>query len=451
MKKVFFLAVFSFISLNAITLQESISFALKHNNALKQADIFVERSKSVRDSKKAQNFGRVDLLSSYDHYNNARTLAPLTPMSIVGSPDGAYTIPTTKDMFSVGVTYNVVLFDGFAQQNSYKISDLQYKNAAIKSHLGREELIYNVRNLYISLLALEEQLEAQKLYTDAQIRLLDRIKKEKDLGSKSKLDILRAKNSVQESRTKVVSIDANIDIIKATLSALMGDKKFDNTTPLDISVEDNEEIVNSSLDITSLDRYKATELNINVTKRKQEQVKSNYYPHIDFNAYYGQNFGPNDTTNTVPSTSNAPTAGETLIENGDWNNADNWQVGIHLKWNLVDFGQTSALTQEAELAYIQAKLDREDTKIQLNKNVVIAQNKIKLAIAQYDNFKSQYMLLDETQKIEKVRYDNDTLALTDLLDTSAKKELMYAQMINAKYTYQRAKFYLDYLLEKGDK
>jgi outer membrane protein TolC len=451
MRKTFLLLVCSFMSLNAMTLQESISYALKHNNNLKQADVSTERLQAVRDSKKAKNFGRVDLLSSYDHYNNARTLAPLTPMSIVGSPDGAYKIPTTKDMISVGVAYNVTLFDGFAQQNIYKISDLQYQNAAIKSHLGKEELIYNVRNLYISLLALEEQLNAQNLYTEAQQRLLDRIKEEKALGSKSKLDELRAQNSVEESRTKAVTMEANIDILKASLSALMGGKEFDKTSPMDIIIDKDSVVRYQDEDIISLDRYKAAQLNVKASQKKQEQVKSSYYPHIDFSAYYGQNFGPNDTTNTVPLQNSAPTAGTTLINEGDWNNADNWQVGVHLKWNILDFGQTSALNEEAKLGYMLAKLDEENVKIQLNKNIVTAKNKIKLAEAQYDNFRSQYMLLDETQKIEQVKYDNDALSLTDLLDTSAKKELMYAQMINAKYSYQKAKYYLDYLLENGEK
>ena len=59
-------------------------------------------------------------------------------------------------------------------------------------------------------------------------------------------------------------------------------------------------------------------------------------------------------------------------------------------------------------------------------------------------------MLSETQMIEQVSYDNDALSLTDLLDTRAKKELAYAKMIDAKYNYQKAKYYLDYLLEKGD-
>ena len=61
------------LSLQAMSLNETISYALEHNNVLQQANISVERSKTLRDSKQGQRFGRVDILASYDHYNNPRT------------------------------------------------------------------------------------------------------------------------------------------------------------------------------------------------------------------------------------------------------------------------------------------------------------------------------------------------------------------------------------------
>lgn len=445
------LLTLTFFSLQAMTLDESISYALENNNALKQSDMSVEHSKSSRDGMQAKNFGRVDIIASYDHYNLSRTLAPLTPMSIVGTPDGAYQIPTTQDLFSAGIAYNVVLFNGFAQQSAYKISDLQYQNAAIRSKLGREELIYNVRNLYISLLALQEQLQAQQIYTESEQKLFERIKKEHQLGSKSRLDLLRAQNSLESSSAREQTMEANIEILKASLSALMGNRVFDKSEPIAITIDEEQKIDVSVEKITGLKRYQATELNIKANAHKREQSKSGYYPVIDFGAYYGQNFGPNDTTNTVPPTNMAPTAGQTLIEEGDWHNEAIWQVGVHLKWNILDFGATSSKNRESKLAYLQAKLESDNVGIELRKNIVTAQNKIKLATAQFNSTASQYELLSETEKIEQIRYDNNALTLTDLLATRSQKSLAYAQMITAKYEYQKATYYLDYLLEKGDK
>ena len=360
-----YLLLFMFFSsfLQAMSLEESISYALEHNNDLKTQNMSIEISKSLKESKKVKKYGRLDMMASYDHYNNARTLAPLTPMAIVGSPDGAYTIPSTNDMFSVGISYNVALFDGFAQRSAYEISDLQYKRSAIMSHLGREELIYNVKNIYLSILSLEELLEAQNIYTKAQQKLADKIAKELELGSKSKLDLLRAQTSVEASHSQESTIEANLAILKSTLSAFMGGKEFDKSESVDILVvkETLDDI--SHKEIVSLDRYRATQINIKASEKKKLQVESAYYPHIDFSAYYGQSFGPNATKNTVPQTSTAATAGQTLIDEGDWNHESNWQIGLHLKYNIFDFGQTSALDEEARLSYLKAKLESQGVEI----------------------------------------------------------------------------------------
>lgn len=449
--KTLFLLFFTFFTyLEAMSLDETIQYALVHNNALKQANISIQRSKSIRDVKQAQKFGSVNALASYDYYSDARTLTPLTPMSIVSSPDGSYKIPTTQNMFSVGIAYNVVLFDGFKQQNSYKISDLQYKVSSIKTLLAREEVIYNVKNLYLSLLASQELLDAQHLYTSSQRKLVDKISQELELGSKSKLDYLKAKSSLTSSELQEASLKSNISILKATLSSFMGDKTFDKTEPIEISLDARVAFDEETQELNSLKRYKASELNVQASQRKKAQAKSAYYPKIDFSAYYAQNFGPNDTQNRVPLTSAAPTAGQTLIDKGEFNNEESYQIGLHLKWNIFDFGGTSALNEEAKLAYLQAKLESNNVEIELRKNLITAQNKIELAEQEHKHSLIQYELLSETYKMEKVRYENDALSLTDLLDTSAKKELSYAQMINAKYSYQKANYYLDYLLEKGD-
>ncbi len=453
MMKFFLLPLLSLASLYAMSLDETISYALKHNNTLKQSNVNVERSLSLKDAKKAENFGRIDLLASYDHYNNARTLTPLTPMSIIGSADGAYTIPTTKDLFSVGVAYNVVLFDGFAQRSMYKITGLQHLNSKIRSKLGKEELIYNVRSIYLSILGLKEQLQAQQKYLTAQEKLYSSVQKAYSLGSKSKLELLKAQTTLEESLSAITSLQANINILKATLTHLMGAKEFDDAQSIEINMplESSVQTANNTTeDITSLQRYKVSRLNMAMSKRKQEQIDASYYPRIDFSAYYGESFGPNDTTNTVPLTSTAPTAGQVVLNQGDWNSEINWQVGLHLKWNILNFGVTSAQSQEAKLAYLESKLQSEGIALELRKNILVAKSKIELSLAEYKNANAQYLLLDETQKIQELRYENNALSLTDLLDTSAKKELVYAKMLNAKYSYQRAVYYLDYLLEKGE-
>jgi outer membrane protein TolC len=429
-------------TLSAMTLDETIQKALLHNNTLKKITLDVQQSKANRASKKAQNFGRIDLVANYDHYNNARTLSPLTPMDIVSSADGSYKIPTTKDLMSAGLAYNVVLFNGFAQQNSYKISDILYKNSIIQSKLGKEELIYNVRTLYLSLLSLDEQLEAQKAYTISQEKLYKKIVISYKLGSKSKLDTLTAKNAYEASLSAQQKLEANIDILRATLTALIGGENFKDEKQINIDIAYKE---NNPVSVETLNRYRLYKLKSDVAAKKVATAKASYYPKIDFSAYYGYSMGPNATTNTSAA------SGTTYLEKGDFNSDTIWQLGLHLKWNLYDFGSRSALVQKEKLALISSKLQEQDIKLEIDKNLKIAKSKLSLARSEYNAALSQYELLQEITKAQEVKYENNAATLTDLLDYRAKEELAYAQMIGSKYEFQKAKYYIDYLLERGEK
>ena len=442
MDKKIALSLLAALSLNAMNLDETIKEALLHNNSLKKVVLDKKEAQENRNFKKSQNYGRFDLKVDYDHYNNARTLAPLTPMDIVSSPTGAYQMPTTNDLISTGVSYNVVLFDGFAQQNSYKISDLAYKNSALKIKLSREELIYNVRSLYLSLLSLQEQLEAQKKYVNSQNRLYEYVLKEYELGSKSKLDTLEAKNSYTEALSIKKKIEANINILKASLSQIIASNKFDKAEKITINFNDHGE-VNPAFQ--QLSRFKLAEFSKDIAEKKLASAKATYYPKIDFSAYYGYSMGPNATTNTFPAT------GVTYLNKGDFNSENIWQVGLHLKWNIYDFGAKSANVQKEKISLLKSKIDIDDVKLELDKSLKIAKSKVALAKADYASLKSQYELLVAIQEAQKIKYENNALTLTDLLDTEAKEALVYAKMINAKYEYQKAKYYIEYLLEKGEK
>ncbi len=442
MNKKIALSLLVALSLNAMDLNETVKEALLHNNSLKKVILDKKEAKQNRDLKKSQNFGRFDLKVDYDHYNNARTLVPLTPMDIAASPTGAYEIPTTNDLVSTGVSYTVVLFDGFAKQNSYKISDLAYKNSTLKIKLSREELIYNVRSLYLSLLSLQEQLNAQEKYVESQNRLYEYVLKEYDLGSKSKLDTLEAKNSYVEALSSKKKIEANIAILKASLSKLIASNKFDKAEKITISFNEDAQ---QNPDIKKLSRFKLAEFSKNIAQKRVDSAKASYYPKIDLSTYYGYSMGPNATTNTYSAT------GTTYLNEGDFNSENIWQVGLHLKWNIYDFGVKSASVQKEKIALLKSKIDINDVKLELTKNLKIAKSKVALAKADYISLKSQYELLVAIQEAQKIKYENSALSLTDLLATEAKEALVYAKMVNAKYEYQKARYYIEYLLEKGEK
>ena len=446
MKKIFLLGFVSSFSLYGLTLDDTISKALQNNTQLKKISLQTEQSSQIKKSKKANRYGKLNVLSSYDHYNSSRTLAPVAPVQTASDPTNAYKVPTTQDMFSTGINYIVVLFNGYAQQNSYKISDILEKTSYMKEELAKEELIYNIKSLYISLLALQKQLIAQKEYTRSQKDLVSQIEYAYKLGKKSYLDTLKAKNSYQSSLYFEAKLSSNIDILKSSLTLLIGGEPFDKAE--DIQIDIDTPIIDNK-NITTLKRYKLAQLKSDVANKRVNLQKSSYYPIIDFSAYYGFNYGPNDTTNTY--TDRNTNINTTYLEKGDWNSQEVWQAGIHLKWNIFDFGEKSALLQKEKIAKIEAQLDIENTKLEIDKQLKNGYSKLKLAKTSYFSSKTELELLDEIAKVELIKYENDAATITDLLDAQAKQKVAYAKMITSKYEYKKAKYYINYILEKGIK
>jgi len=156
MKKSLLLAMTA-LSLQALTLDEAIETGLKNSPNFLMQQNRILLSEEVKNLKNASNYGKVALKGSYTHYNIPRTLTPIVPPI---SPD----ILTSEDIGSLGLAYDVILFSGFSGMRDVEIASLSTDASQIALKLSREQLIYNIRSLYLKILALSSQKEAATTY-----------------------------------------------------------------------------------------------------------------------------------------------------------------------------------------------------------------------------------------------------------------------------------------------
>ena len=100
---------------------------------------------------------------------------------------------------------------------------------------------------------------------------------------------------------------------------------------------------------------------------------------------------------------------------------------------------------------MQATFEKQQTLLDLRKSLVEAVEKMKQEYANYQGNLKQYALSKQSEKIEKVRYKNGVSTINDLLFASSQTHISKAKLIESKYNYQKGKFYMDYLLERGVK
>jgi outer membrane protein TolC len=427
MKQLFYLLIFC-VPLFSITLDDLISQTMQNSTAIKQANAQSELAKLQLHSTKASRYGELNLMGDATHYNIERTLAPLTPTAISsGSP-----VTTSQDIYSGGVSYTLPLFTGFAQTADVEINRLASKMSDIKSRLTKEQIIYNIRSLYLAILTQQEILKAQKSNTEALEELSKRINQELQLGKKAEIDLLKAKADVEASKTKEAILRANIKTTLASLSALSG-VKIDTIEKIDIDiVKPNYNIDDLFSQKQNLAKIKEQDLALKKADKLISKTAASNLPQLNLNSYLGKNYAKDSKSD-------------------DWEDETLWQVGVSLRYNILDFGKRDATIQKAKISKLQATLKKEQTILDLKKDLISAIGKIEQNYAQYLGNSAGYNLSKKSEKIEQVRYESSVSTLNDLLLAKSKTRLSLSKLIESRYNYQKSRFYLDYLLEKGIK
>ncbi len=410
-----------------VTLDELSKYALKHSPLVKEAEAQSRFAKLSHKQSRADQYGELNLIGDYNHYNIERTLAPLTPSSISsGTP-----ITTSEDILSVGLSYSVALFTGFAQTKTVEIEGISKEMADIKVDLTKEQLIFNIRSLYLAVLSQQEVLKAQNSYIETLESLTNQIEKELQLGKKAKIDLLKAKVELKNAKTKRETLSSNIEITLASLSAMVGKNVDTNLTPIDVEVKElnysKETLFKESL---SLSRVKIDNLNVKKADRFIAKSNSSKFPTISLNSYYGKNYGKD-------------------IKSDDIDDEVLWQVGLKAQYNLIDFNKRDISTQKAKVAKLQAILKKEKNELELKKLLSVAIANIARSVAEYEGNQAELELSKKTEMIELKRYENGVSTLNDLLLAKNRTQFARSKLIQSRYEYQKNRYYLEYLQEKG--
>ncbi len=427
MRYVLYLLIFS-LSLFGDSLGELVNYALKNSTVVKKSVISEQLAKLKRKESRVSQYGEINLAGDITHYNSARTLAPLTPTSMAsGLP-----ITTTKTIYTAGISYSVPLFTGYAQTRQIEIDDIAKNMAKIKLKLTKEQLTYNIRSLYISILSQKELLFAQKNYIDSLQRLTKQIDNEVRLGKKAKIDLFKAKADLQASKTAWEMTKSNIEIMRASLSSVVGKEvgKLDGVY-IDLK-KPNYKMDELYSKISNLSRVAIDDMSIKKASKMVDKSKSAKYPQISFNSYAGKNYGEDRGVN-------------------GWDDETMIQVGLSLRYSIYDFGKRDIATQKAELSKIEAKLAKEQSLLDIKKMLIEAVQKINQSYSEYLGNSKQFELSKKSESIESVRYENGVSTLNDLLLAKSKTELASAKVIQSRYNYKKSIYYLDYLLERGIK
>ena len=412
------------LPLMATTLPELIERGLTENSAIKKTELQIDLMRVKQEESIAKQFGSLDLVGSYTHYSTPRTLAPIVPSSL--SPTSS--VDTTQDLFSSALQFSMPLFTGGALKQQVSIDKIAQRMGESRKRLTKEELIYNIRSLYLSALSLQEIIISQKQYVTTLESLSETISFGVEIGKKAKIELLKANNTLQEAKGKVAVTKSSLRMVKSTLEALTHHRNIGHLEPLKVTISSLDSSIKPE-DLEQLERFRLQDFEIEKGEKMVSKVEALQKPQVAISSYVGHNYDFDQID---------PVEHEHL-----------WQVMVNVKWNLFDFGVNEAKVQQAKIAKLQSVVAKETTTEGFRKLFAKAQNEIETALSNHETISSQYALLQESQMIEEARYDAGVATLNDLLLAKSKTQLVKSQMIQSRYAYQNGVFYLEYLLEQG--
>lgn len=408
------LLFFSAITLQALTLNEAIELGLKNSPDFLMQQNRILLSKASTKLKKSSNYGTLALRGSYTRYNIPRTLSPIVPPLQPG-------IIISEDIGSLGVAYDLNLFSGFSGMRDVEIASLSVDAADLALKLSREQLIYNIRSIYLKILSLKSQKEGAHAY----YRALQKLHKIVDIGvkvgKKPKVDLLKVRADLESADVGIKELNANIEILKATLASVIGVDEVTNIE--DITTDTHVQLADR--DIKPLNRYQLSRIQEQKGAKKLKNAQSSYYPNLSLNGYLGNNYGKGE-------------------------DAEIWQVGLGLNWVLFDFGSRSARVQKAKIEQLQNTLEAKKVELTLTKELHEAKAKVDIAVSRLQSAKAELALVEESTKIEDMRYKQGVGTIYDLLFAQSRHQNTMSKEINARYTLQSAIYYYKYITENGE-
>jgi len=374
-------------SFETLTLKQTIAGAITANLGLQSSK---EGTKAALATKKATQTELFPTFSAIYQYSENDESANV----------GGITIGVERE-YSFRTSVTQPIFRGFSLVNQLEISKLGLNVAQITEKLVRQDIIFNAKKIYFSLL------QAKKLFNVAEETVTqiaaqkDVAKNFYDVGMSPLNDLLQAEVELANAAQERIVARNELENAESDFNILLR-RSLD--TP--VAIEDVLEYASFEHDLAfcyseaekSRLEIKIADLEVEITAKELKLARKDYYPSVDLQG----NYFKSGTDWTVDG-------GEGIFDPGGWN------ILATASWNFWEWGRTSYGIKEKHSRLSQARLRKSDIldNIRLEvKNAYLRTREAEKAIIAVEKAVEQ---AKENYRINEERYQAQMATPTDLL------------------------------------
>ncbi|WP_439883314.1 TolC family protein [Pontibacter sp. MBLB2868] len=415
-----------------LTLQESINYALEHNEDIKKATYDEMGSRYQINEAKSAGLPQVSATGTFDYYPNLPT--QILPGAIVGKPGTDVPVKFGKD-YNVqgGVTLQQLLFSQsyFVGLKAAKSAEDLYR---LRKEMTQEEVIYNVGTAFFMVQQTKEQFKSIEANLDklAQLERILTLQYKNDLVKK--VDVTR----IQVNRTNLENTKKSLQTgYEQQLNML----KFFMGMPLEEQIALQASEINMEAQTLSANLENAPNARTQyqlLAKQKElkgleiQGIRSGYYPTLSAYGRYAYQTQRNE--------------GQLFDSETPWFKTS--VVGLQLNIPIFDGFKKSSQVKQRELELQKYETDikkfNKSVMVELNNAISQLQNSQSAIAAQEKNVDLAQEVYDTTNKL----YKEGISPLTDLLDSEVTLREAKTNLNNEVLKYKIAQ--LNYLKAKGE-
>jgi len=398
-------------NVTALTLRQTIEGAIKANLALKSS---LEGKNAARAQKKVQ---RTNFFPSFNAtYQYSR--------DDEASQIGGITTGAERE-YSFVTTVTQPIFTGFSHLNQYKIAGLGLDVAEINEKLVRQEIIFNAKKIYFSLL------KARKLFDVAQ-NTATQLKAHKEVAHNYYQVGMTPLNDFLQAEVELANAEQELIVARNQMENAESD--FNNLLrkPLDtpVKIKDIIEYLSFKQDLEyclaeaekNRLEIKVTELEVEIAKKETDLAKKDYYPSINLKGSYFKSGTAWDVD-----------GGEGISDPSGWN------VLATASWDFWEWGKTAYGIRERKSRLSQARLKKEEVLDNIHlqvKNAYLRTKEAEKAILTVEKAIEQ---AKENFRINQERYKEQIATSTDVLDAQTLLSRTTSNYYSALYEFKISK------------
>lgn len=413
---------------SSMPLEQCVQVALSKNPDIAAAQALVAAAQANVKVSHSGYLPQVDAGQSYTRETYNYWATPGTPPSVwklfyKGQSNAS------SPYYYGGLNVSQLLWDFGRTKGAVETSHAQFQAAEHNLRFVRDQVYYNVRAAYFTVVAAREAADVQKATVSNAMRHLEQAQAFHQNGTVPGIDVTQEQLALANAQLALRQAEANLEVDRAQLATRMGLPVEQAPEPAEI-FEPFRPIENLNQLLGEAEQNRADLLaqfdQVNAAMGGVLSAKGNLRPDLSISAFFD-------------------------FRNLTWPLVYNWSLGQVLAQSIFSGGANHARVRAAEAEETAARDNVESFQLQVQQQVFVALSGLKVAKEQIANASEADRFAKENLALAEGRYQQGVGNVIELNDAQLEATNAALQLVTTRYDYQVASAQLDFVLGRGPK